>query len=64
MPNAVIEDRDKFKAFLAAQPLLQWSAQRQQEIAGGMHGARGQSPVQPPPKNDNTDLAAALAMMA
>lgn len=63
MPNAVIEDRDKFKAFLASQPLLQWSAQRQQEIARGM-GARGQSPVQPPPKSDNADLAAALAMMA
>lgn len=64
MPNAVIEDWDQFSAFLAAQPLCQWSAQKKQEIATGMHSGLGMSVVQPPPKNDNADLAAALASMA
>lgn len=66
MPTkAVVEDWDQFRAFLAAQPLCQWSAQKQQEIAQGLHGERG-SPIRPPaaPKNDNADLAAALASMA
>ena len=66
MPNAVIEDRDQFNAFLAAQPLYKWAAQKQQEIAAGKHSDRGRYSVQPPtqPKSDNADLAAALASMA
>jgi hypothetical protein len=65
MPNAVIEDWDQFYAFLAAQPLCKWSAQKQREIAAGMHSDRGGSGIRPPPpKNDNADLAAALSSMA
>ena len=65
MPNAVIEDWDQFNAFLAAQPLCQWSAKKQSEIASGMHGKKDHSAIHaPPPKNDNADLAAALASMA
>jgi hypothetical protein len=65
MPNAVIEDWDQFMAFLAAQPLCKWSAQKQREIASGMHSDRGRSSIHPPPpKNDNADLAAALSSMA
>jgi hypothetical protein len=63
MTNAVIGDWDGFIAFLAAQPLCQWSAQKQREIASGKHKA--QSPIHsPPPKNDNAELAAALSSMA
>lgn len=63
MPNAVVEDWDQFAAFLAEQPLCKWSAQKQQEIDAGVHHERGQS-SHPSPKNDNADLAAALASMA
>jgi hypothetical protein len=65
MSNAVIDDWDQFEAFLAAQPLCKWSAQKQQEIASGKHGGPGRSSIHPPhPKNDNADLAAALSSMA
>jgi hypothetical protein len=66
MPNAVIEDWDQFNAFLAAQPLCKWAAQKQQDIATGKQSDRGWPSVQPPthPKSDNADLAAALASMA
>lgn len=65
MPNAVVEDWDAFNAFLAAQPLCIWAAQKQQEIALGTHSERGRSSIHaPPPKNDNADLAAALSAMA
>jgi hypothetical protein len=61
-----VEDWDQFRAFLAAQPLCMWSAQKQQELARGLHDERGRSGIHPPPapKNDNADLAAALASMA
>jgi hypothetical protein len=71
MTRAVIEDWDGFIAYLAAQPLCQWSAQKQREIASGKH--KTQSPIHspppkdiPPPKanNDNAELAAALSSMA
>lgn len=67
MPNAVIDDWTQFSAFLAAQPLCQWSAQKQQEMAAGMHVDLGKSPIHRPPpkkKDDNADLAAALSSMA
>ena len=65
MPKAVIEDWNQFSAFLAAQPLCQWSAQKRHEIATGQHAERGRSSIHPPPKkNDNADLAAALSSMA
>ena len=66
MPNAVIEDWDQFNAFLAAQPLCKWAAQKQQEIVTGKQSDRGRSSVHPPspPKSDNADLAAALSSMA
>jgi hypothetical protein len=65
MPKAVIEDWGQFVAFLAAQPLCKWSAQKQQEMARGMHSERRGSAIHPPaPKNDNAELAAALSSMA
>ena len=64
MPKAVIEDVDQFKAFLARQPLCQWVAQTQQEIAAGIHSAHKRAGIQPPPKNDNAELAEALSSMA
>jgi hypothetical protein len=64
MPTAVIEDRAKFMAFLSAQPLCQWSVQKQQELAAGMRGDPGRSSIHPPPKNDNAELSAALSSMA
>jgi hypothetical protein len=60
MPNAVIENWDQFEAFLAAQPLCQWSAQKHREVAEGVHHDRKELP----PKNDNAELAAALSSMA
>ncbi len=65
MPQAVVEDWDQCIAFLASQPLCQWAAQKQQEIARGTYHPRGKSSIHPPPpKNDNADLAAALSSMA
>jgi hypothetical protein len=65
MSKALIEDRDRFMVFLAAQPLCKWSAQKHHEIATGMHSDRGGASIHPrPPKNDNADLAAALSSMA
>jgi hypothetical protein len=65
MSKAVIEDWGQFKAFLASQPLCQWSAQKEHEIALGMHDDHRQASVRPhPPKNDNAELASALSSMA
>lgn len=65
MPQAVIDDIDQFKAYLASQPLCQWAAQKQREIDSGTVAPRGRPPIHaPPPKNDNAELAAALAAMA
>jgi hypothetical protein len=64
MPNTVIADKDRFYAFLAAQPLCQWSAQKQHEIAAGIHHDRAKPSASSAPKNDNADLAAALSAMA
>ncbi|MRR51179.1 MAG: hypothetical protein EG825_09740 [Rhodocyclaceae bacterium] len=65
MPKAVVEDWDAFRAFLAAQPLCKWSAQKQREIDSGALQLPGASSIHAPSKkNDNADLAAALASMA
>jgi hypothetical protein len=66
MPNAVIEDWDQFRAFLASQPFCAWSAQKQREVAMGMHTGRGgvHAAAAAPAKDDNADLMAALASMA
>ena len=65
MPSAVITDLDQFKAYLAAQPLCQWAAKKQYEIAAGILSEHGRSSIHaPPPKNDNAELAAALSSMA
>jgi hypothetical protein len=65
MTTAVIEDMDYFKAFLAAQPLCKWAAQKQREIAAGVQTTRGRSTIHHPhPKDDNAELAAALSSMA
>lgn len=65
MKKAVIDDWDKFSAFLASQPFCQWAAQKQRELAQGMHYSDG-AIVQPqaPKRNDNADLVAALSSMA
>lgn len=63
--KAVIENWSQFEAFLAAQPLCQWSAKKHREVAAGLHNGHGSSSNQTAPKkNDNADLAAALASMA
>jgi hypothetical protein len=64
MPKSVIEDKEQFYAFLATQPLCRWVAQKQLEIAQGMHHGSGGSSIHRPPKNDNAELAAALSSMA
>ena len=66
MPQtAVIDDRNRFIAFLATQPLCQWMAQKQREIDAGMHTQSAASHVHAPkPKDDNADLLAALGSMA
>lgn len=66
MPNAVIEDWNKFAAFLSAQPLCQWSAQKQEEIAKGMHDVHAHPEIHAPgvKKKVDTELADALASMA
>lgn len=65
MSKAVVEDWDAFRAFLAAQPLCQWSAQKQRDIDSGKVQLPGLASIHvPQKKNDNADLAAALASMA
>ncbi len=65
MSKAVIEDWDQFNAYLAAKPFCKWAAQKRQEVSMRNQGGWGPSSIHsPPPKNDNADLAAALASMA
>lgn len=66
-PTALIDDRNQFIAFMAAQPLCQWCAQKQRDFASGklsLHDGGPISTAAAKPKNDNADLAAALASMA
>ena len=64
--TAVIDDWEAFKTFLSAQPLCQWSIQKQREINSGLHPDKGRSSIHTPaaPKADNAKLAEALASMA
>lgn len=65
MTRAIIEDWDGFTAFLAAQPLCQWSAQKQRDAASGKLPSKGHASNQGAgAKNDNAALAAALSSMA
>lgn len=65
MRNAVVENPDQFYAFLAAQPLCKWSAQKQREIAMAVRSDKGGHTAHAPkPKDDNAELAAALALLA
>jgi hypothetical protein len=66
MAQAVIEDWDQFIVFLSTQPLCRWSAQKQQEIASGLHGFDGHPSIHPPvtKKKADPELADALASMA
>jgi len=66
MTQRVIADWDRFTRFLASQPLCEWSAKKEHEIAMGLHPERGAAHLHPPApaKHDNADLAAALASMA
>lgn len=62
MTQAIIEDIDQLKAFIAQQPLALWAAEKQRELDQGIvhkHGA-----AQKKAKDDNADLAAALSSMA
>jgi hypothetical protein len=62
--KAVIEDMERFNAFLAAQPLCAWSAQKQHEIAAGTYDDKKRPAAGASAKNDNAELAAALSSMA
>jgi len=65
MRKAVVENWSQFEAFLAAQPLCQWSAKKQREVAAGLHSSHGGAGIHAPPKkDDNADLLAALSSMA
>ena len=65
MEKTVVQDWDRFTAYLAAQPLCQWAAQKEIEILS-MGIPLDSKILKPnaPKKNDNADLAAALASMA
>jgi hypothetical protein len=65
MRNAVVENPDQFYAFLATQPLCKWSAQKQREVATQIRSDQsGHTIHAPKPKDDNAELAAALALLA
>lgn len=64
MPQSIVEDMEQFKAYLAAQPLCQWAAQKEREIASGAHGDGSKKSGKSQQKSDNADLAAALSSMA
>jgi len=63
MARAIIEDWDGFTTFLAAQPLCQWSAQKQRDVASGKLPSKGHA-ANPGAKDDNAALVAALSSMA
>lgn len=71
MAQAVIEEWGQFADYLAAQPLCVWARQKQQKIDAGLIRETGGGPIHATakvphdaPKNDNAELAAALASMA
>ena len=67
MEKAVIQDWGQFTAYLAAQPLCLWAAQKEVELrAMGMplSGNIIQPSSAKSKNNDNDDLMAALASMA
>jgi hypothetical protein len=65
MTRAIIEDWDGFTAFLAAQPLCQWSAQKQRDVASGKLPSKGHAAQQGAAAlDDNAALVAALSSMA
>lgn len=64
MPTAVIEDLERFNAYLAAQPFCAWAAQKQQEVMAEMAADRKRPTGNATAKNDNAELAAALSSMA
>lgn len=64
MSKAMIDDKNQFYAFLDAQPLCKWMAQKKHEVATGVHGKKGGTSAHSQPKDDNAELAAALSSMA
>ncbi|MBK6639220.1 MAG: hypothetical protein IPH08_02590 [Rhodocyclaceae bacterium] len=63
MTQAVIDDIESFKVFLAGQPLCQWAAQKQRDLDQGKTSkSSGGSSAKA--KSDNAELAAALSSMA
>ena len=64
MADAVIQDWEQFKGFLAAQPLCQWAVQKQHAIATGLHSGQARPSAQPRSKDENAALMAALDSMA
>lgn len=63
--HVVIEERDRFLAFLAGQPLCLWCAAKERDIATGRIKTHSRSSIhESKPAADNSDLAAALASMA
>jgi len=63
-PKAVIEDMERFNAYLSAQPFCAWTAQKQRELAAGTYSEKRPAAPAPAAKNDNAELAAALSSMA
>lgn len=66
MAHSMIDNRDQFYAFLAAQPFCMWVAEKKKEIANGVHSHRGKAGINKPSHatNDNAELANALSSMA
>lgn len=65
MSKAVIEHWDSFSDFLASQPLCRWCVEKQHEIDTGAYDSRPHGVHKASAKkNDNADLAEALASMA
>lgn len=64
MVKAVIDDIEQFKLYLARQPLCQWAAMKEADVASGKHADGSKKSGHSAPKTDNSDLAAALSSMA
>jgi hypothetical protein len=67
MKKQVVDDWDRFCAFLASQPLCKWTAEKEREVVANLEMV-GTAPVpsrsSAKKKDDNADLMAALASMA
>lgn len=64
MAQYVIDDTHAFNEFLSEQPLIQWAAKKESDIASGIIPPKGIIKEEPKKSGPDEDLLAALSSMA